>query len=96
MAHIKSQTVPVEIFVRDNNDDNVYFTAAVNEGIKRYLGEDCKYILMLNQDMYLEPTAVEEMVTFMDSHPKCGIGAPLQLHSQNPVLFILELIGRTV
>jgi hypothetical protein len=76
--------VPVEIFVRDNDGDNVYYTAAVNEGIKKYLGQPCKYILVLNQDMYLERAAVETMAAFMDSHPNCGIGAPLQLHSGNP------------
>jgi GT2 family glycosyltransferase len=81
---VKAQTIEAEIFVRDNNDDNVYFTAAINEGIKEYLGRSCKYILMLNQDMYLEHTALEKMIEFMDSHPRCGIGAPLQLHNQNP------------
>ncbi len=84
VAHLEAQTVEVETFIRDNSTDNVYFTAAINEGIQRYLDEDCRYILMLNQDMYLEPNAVEEMVKFMDSHPQCGIGTPLQLHSENP------------
>ncbi|MHC4396951.1 MAG: glycosyltransferase family 2 protein [Planctomycetota bacterium] len=84
LACLKNQTVAVEIFIRDNSDDNIYFTAAVNEGIKKYLDKPCEYILILNQDMYLQPGATEEMVKFMDTHPKCGIGAPLQLHSQNP------------
>jgi GT2 family glycosyltransferase len=39
---------------------------------------------MLNQDMYLEPNAVEEMVRFMESHRKCGIGTPLQLSGKVP------------
>lgn len=84
IEHLRDQTVEVEIFVRDNSEDNVYFTAAVNEGMRRYLGEDCDYMVVLNQDMYLEPRAVEEMVQFMDSHPLCGIGAPLQLYSEDP------------
>ncbi|MHC4327800.1 MAG: glycosyltransferase family 2 protein [Planctomycetota bacterium] len=84
IAHLKQQTVEVEIFVRDNSVDNVYFTAAINEGIKKYLAEDGEYILVLNQDMYLEPNAIEEMLKFMDSHPQCGIGTPLQLHPENP------------
>ncbi|MHC4511382.1 MAG: glycosyltransferase family protein [Planctomycetota bacterium] len=84
ISYLEGQTVPVEIFVRDNDGDNVYYTAAVNEGIKKYLGQPCKYILVLNQDMYLERAAVETMAAFMDSHPNCGIGAPLQLHSGNP------------
>ena len=84
ISHLDNQTIPVEIFVRDNNEDNIYFTAAVNEGIRKYLDQNCKYLIILNQDMYLEPAAVEEMVKFMDAHPQCGIGTPLQLHPQNP------------
>lgn len=84
ISHLGVQTVEVELFVRDNNQDNIYFTAAINEGIKKYLDRPCQYILMLNQDMYLEPTAVGKMIEFMDSHPRCGIGAPLQLHSRDP------------
>ena len=84
IAHLKAQTVEAEIFIRDNSIDNVYFTRAINEGIRKYLDKDCEYILLLNQDMYLEPNTIEEMVKFMDSHPQCGIGTPLQLHSENP------------
>ena len=83
IAHLEVQTTPVDIFIRDNNVDNIYFTAAVNEGLKRYLNHDCRYMIILNQDMYLEPIAVQEMITFMDNHPKCGIGTPLQLHPEN-------------
>ncbi len=84
IAHLKNQTCAIEIFVRDNDQNNVNFTAAVNEGIIRYLNRPCKYILILNQDMYLEPGAVEKMEAFMDAHPECGIGAPLQLNSESP------------
>ena len=84
IAHLKNQTAEVEIFIRDNSVDNIYFTAAVNEGIKKYLNQNCDYIIILNQDMYLQPNAVEEMIKFMDAHPQCGIGAPLQLHDENP------------
>ncbi len=84
IAHLENQSLEVKIFVRDNSNDNIYFTAAVNEGISKYLDQPGKYILILNQDMYLEPDAVEKMVAFMDAHPDCGIGAPLQLDCGNP------------
>ncbi len=84
IRHLRCQTVPVEIFVRDNNDDNIYFTAAVNEGIRKYLDIGFEYLIVLNQDMYLEPDAVEKMIGFMDSHPKCGISVPIQLHPEKP------------
>lgn len=85
IAHLQAQSWPVEIFIRDNNHDNLYFTAAVNEGIRQYLDNlAVDYLMLLNQDMYLEPQAVLEMVHFMETHPLCGIGTPLQLHSQIP------------
>lgn len=81
---LNAQTYPVEIFIKDNNIDNVYFTAAVNEGILKYLDKDCKYMLLINQDMYLEPNAVRELVDFMDAKSECGIAAPLQISCRNP------------
>ena len=84
ISHLEAQTVPVEVFIRDNSEDNVYFTAAVNEGIRKYMDAPCEHLLVLNQDMYLERAAMQEMLAFMESHPHCGIGAPLQLHSRNP------------
>ena len=85
LEELNKQTVEgIDIFIRDNSNDNIYFTAAVNEGIKKYLNQPCKYILVLNQDMYLEASAVETMIKFMNSHLECGIGAPLQLHAENP------------
>jgi tetratricopeptide (TPR) repeat protein len=78
LRHLDRQTVDVEIFVRDNSHDNIYFTRAVNEGIRKFLDQDWRYIIALNQDMYLEPNAVEEIVKFMDSTPQCGIGSPLE------------------
>ncbi len=84
LEHLSRQSVPVDVFVRDNTRDNIYFTAAVNEGIRRYLSRDWQYVAILNQDMYLKPDAAERMVAFMDSHPTCGIAAPVQLHTEDP------------
>jgi GT2 family glycosyltransferase len=82
LSHLKQQSMPVQVFIRDNSEDNVYFTAAINEGIRHYLDQPVNYMIILNQDMYLDPRAVEEMVNFMNRNPSCGIGAPLQLHPQ--------------
>jgi len=84
VAHLKNQSVDVEIFIKDNDIDNTYFTAAINQGLKKYLIQPDEYIVILNQDMYLESVAIERMMTFMDSHPDCGIGAPLQIDKENP------------
>ena len=84
IQHLQAQTEPVHIHVRDNNQENIYFTRAINEGILAYLDQDCDYMIILNQDMYLAPNAVEEMLRFMDAHPDCGIGMPLEILMQHP------------
>lgn len=80
LSHLQRQTMPVEVYIRDNSEDNIYFTAAINEGMRHFLNKPINYMILLNQDMYLAPTAVEEMVNFMNRNPACGIGAPLQIH----------------
>ncbi len=84
IQNLERQTSKVELFIRDNSDDNVYFTAAINEGLLRFLNEPCEYMLIINQDMYLAKDAVEKLVEFMDEHPRCGIATPLQLLASNP------------
>lgn len=82
--HLAAQTVLIDVFIRDNSKDNIYFTAAVNEGIRKYLTDpNWDYILIINQDMYLQANALREMLKFMDSHLKCGIGMPIQVTSDN-------------
>ena len=80
LAALAAQTQPCEPFVRDNTHDNILFTAAVNEGLARYcFRPDVPYVLVLNQDAYLRPDCVRQLVAFMDAHPDCGIGCPVQV-----------------
>jgi GT2 family glycosyltransferase len=83
LKHIHESTFrDVEVFVRDNSDDNILFTAAINEGLLKFAyRDDVKYILIQNQDAYLAPDAIEHLVAFMDDMPTCGIASPLQLAS---------------
>lgn len=68
-----------EIFIRDNSEDNIYFTAAVNEGIKAGLTDaTIDAFLVLNQDCYLEPRTLESLHAHLSLHPSCGIACPLQ------------------
>jgi len=81
LAHLRAQTYPaVEIFVRDNTFDNVYFTAAVNEGLQKYCYDPAiRYVVVLNQDAYLAPDAIQVLVDFLENNPESGIACPLQL-----------------
>jgi len=86
LLHLRKQTVPVQTFIYDNSQENIYFTRAINAGLRFFLERvpQQPYIVILNQDMYLQPDAVEVMVEFMDSTPGCGIGMPLQISEDDP------------
>jgi GT2 family glycosyltransferase len=87
LAHLRAQTHPsVEVFVRDNSTDNIYFTAAVNEGLRRFIVDPAThYLMILNQDAYLEPGAISVLAQFLERHPEAGVACPLQLDEQGAV-----------
>lgn len=70
---IARQTPQHTIYVHDNSIDNIYFTAAVNEGIKHFLDETLDYICVINQDVFLEDGAIKKMFELMQSNPDIGI-----------------------
>lgn len=73
----------------DDSETQNGFTKTLNSGLKPWFveslacPEDFPYVLLLNQDCYLKPDAIEKMVAFMDAHPKCAIAGIKQLSSQN-------------
>jgi len=81
VALAQAQTgVRVEVFVRDNSDDNILFTQAINEGLEKYCFNGAhEYVLLLNHDAYMEPNCLAELVREMNKHPNVGIGCPVQL-----------------
>ena len=69
-----------DVYVRDNSEDNIYYTAAVNEGIKLGLADpEVSDFLVLNQDCYLEQTTLELLKSHLTEFPECGIACPLQI-----------------
>ena len=81
LAAIEGQShTPCEAFVRDNTHDNILYTAAINEGLRKYAWRpDVESVMVLNQDAYLQKNCVRELVEFMRDTPECGIAAPLQV-----------------
>lgn len=71
-----------KIFVHDNSIDNIYFTAAVNKGLRHFLGE-ADFICVINQDCFLEKDAVKKMVDLMQSNPDIGIVCACMLPSED-------------
>jgi GT2 family glycosyltransferase len=73
-------------FIRDNSSDNILFTKAINEGIRRFIHQDKHdYVLILNQDAILHDECLEQLVLAMDRLPKVGISAPIALSSNKSV-----------
>jgi GT2 family glycosyltransferase len=81
IAHLKNQRgIQVDIFVRDNSEDNILFTKAVNEGLRKFVYSDAyDYVLILNQDANLRDECLQQLVHAMSQHPQAGICAPIAL-----------------
>ena len=96
LASISAQSVPAEVIVIDNgspqrisalpgiilieNDHNVGFARAVNQGIARASGE---FIALLNNDAVADPLWLEQMLRCMQS-PATGMVASKILVAANP------------
>lgn len=75
------------------NDHNLGYARACNQGIHRSQGE---YILLLNPDTQLEPSAIDIMSGFLDTHPNVGAIAPRLLNpdgSTQPSIRSLPTVG---
>ncbi len=55
------------------NDRNLGYAKACNIGIREAKG---RYVFILNPDTELSVGSFEEMIKFMDGHPRCGILGP--------------------
>lgn len=76
-------------FIVDDSESGNGFTKTVNKGMKvQFYDADGNYAVILNQDCYLKPDAIEKMVAFMDAHPKCAIAGIKQLSSENEDVII--------
>lgn len=52
------------------NSQNVGFGRANNQALASIRG---RYVLLLNTDAFIAPTALEQTVAYMDANPRCGI-----------------------
>lgn len=87
IAHLQKQRgVQTEIFVRDNSEDNILFTRAVNEGLRKFAYNDAyDYVLVLNQDANLHEECLQQLVNALNQNPQAGICAPIALSSDKSV-----------
>ncbi|QWC98792.1 glycosyltransferase family 2 protein [Polynucleobacter paneuropaeus] len=70
----------IEIFVTDNSKDNILYTAAINEGLRKYaFSGDIDFILILSHDAYLQIDTLKYLLDAMNQYSDCGIASPIQL-----------------
>jgi GT2 family glycosyltransferase len=82
---VSKQTLSTEVFVRENSEDNVLYTCAINEGLRKFCFNNAHdFVLLLNHDAYLAPDCLERMLQVMNKNPKCGIVTPvaIDMHGQ--------------
>lgn len=87
ILHLQKQRgVQIELFIRDNSEDNILFTKAVNEGLRKFCYNDkFEYVLVLNQDANLHEECLQQLVYAMDQNPQIGISAPISLSKDKSV-----------
>lgn len=87
IAHLQKQRgIKTEIFVRDNSEDNILFTRAVNEGLRKFAYNDAyDYVLVLNQDANLQEECLQQLVQTIERNPQAGICAPIALSPDKSV-----------
>src|ERR1700722_17329368 len=82
-AALAKQDSPAEARVHDNSIENLYYTIALNLGLKKTIQEGHEFAILLNQDCYLRPDAVRRMLEFMKSQPRCALAGIKQVLAAN-------------
>ncbi len=65
-----------QLLIHDNTEVNLGFSKAYNLLINKARSAAADYFLVINPDVYLEPTALEKMIAELEANPKLGSVAP--------------------
>ena len=72
------QSVQTEVFIRDNSIENILYTKAINEGLRKFCFNDAHdYVIIMNQDAFMDENCIEMLVKAMEINSKCGIVTPI-------------------
>jgi GT2 family glycosyltransferase len=85
-----SQEFPAVHLIR--NSENLGYSTANNQAIKHTTG---RYVLLLNSDTQVPETALQQMVTFMDTHSEAGIIGPKLLNPDGSRQYSCDCFPRT-
>lgn len=68
----------IEIVDRKNQKSNIakkQLATTYNSGLKKFLNDDCKFVMVLDADIILEDNYISEIVSRMNSNPKLAIAS---------------------
>ena len=60
--------------------ENLGFGRANNLGIRYALDHGAQYVFLLNQDAWIEPDTIAELISISQTHPEYGILSPIHLN----------------
>lgn len=77
-------------YIKDNfpeihlieSKENLGFGRANNIAIRYALDNGCDYVFLLNQDAWIEPNTIEQLVGIAERHPDYGIVGPVQVNAE--------------
>lgn len=67
-------------------DENIGFGRANNIGIKKALDDGAQYVFLLNQDAWIEPNTIENLIVAQQKEPEYGIVSPMHLNGKGDAL----------
>lgn len=62
--------------------ENLGFGRANNFGMRYALDNECDYVFLLNQDAWIEPNTIGELVRIAEKYPEYGILSPIQVNKE--------------
>lgn len=62
--------------------ENLGFGRANNLGMRYALDHGCDYVFLLNQDAWIEPNTIGELVRIAEKYPEYGILGPVQVNNE--------------
>jgi GT2 family glycosyltransferase len=84
LAALDAQTdVETEVFVRDNSEDNILYTKAVNEGLRKFCySDEFDFTVVLTQDCFLRPGSLDKLASVLETSDMVGIASPVQYSNE--------------
>lgn len=78
------------------NDGNLGYGTAHNIAIKKSIGENIPYHIVLNPDIYFKNNVIEELFSYMEEHENIGNIIPQVLYPDNEIQHLSKLLPTPV